>query len=842
MKRTLLLPAALSVVAISSVAPFGHAQKQVPLPLDPVTPVFRGGGFEESGTWTLGPGDNGMSVLSAERASSGVRSLKVTDNSETSGSDATGPRIPIEGAGFWTLSGKVYGISGNGLGIYVRVLDKDGKTLGAPDDFQTGAPTAPINQWNSFTLNVYTPEEAAFLEVWVHSYGAAKVTAYLDDFVLTNKGSQGLVPPWKGTYKIKPGEKAKMTAADILGPDGIVYPDWRYAGVPGGIPRSATAATVPAETFGAQPNDGKDDSTALEQAAEAVGKKGGVLLLAPGVYHLDRPITITRDNVILRGAGAGKTRIVFRYSGPKEGVGFFAPAANASLNAGTWVEIHAAPKDLRYLSIEADGKMVAQTAYYPQHWGGTFSLRTSGAKVLEQVKGNGEHTLTAVATYADGRTVTKRQRFVVPGKQDAAPLAPARLPAQIGAIMFSGVSTTGPEVKLLRDGERGDTTLTLQSTKGIKAGDKIRLRGPATERWNKLVRNAAKWGEYRRYEFTVTKVSARNNTITLNQPLRISFPREDGSFISTITPIRRCGVEDLTLEQTEEIWTSGIVFSNAWECWAKGVTVKKAGRFPLYFLQAKWCEIRDCVMDDAWYKGGGGTAYVGWEYAADCLMDTVKTINLRHAPCVQWSASGNVIRNGTFINSDGQWHSGWTNENLFENCVIVSQNGTENGGYSYGLWASPPEDDAHGPNGPRNVVYHCDVQSDKAGIWMGGMNENWLIVYNRFRVKSGPGIFAKTASFDHIIQGNSFSLATNQPMVQLGTPDCIGLEVSQNLVMGGNGKAVSGPVKPALSNDNRFVPVSEAAESLPRPAPLVPSIFEWQRKNKPLAKAVSQRY
>jgi hypothetical protein len=86
---------------------------------------------------------------------------------------------------------------------------------------------------------------------------------------------------------------------------------------------------------------------------------------------------------------------------------------------------------------------------------------------------------------------------------------------------------------------------------------------------------------------------------------------------------------------------------------------------------------------------------------------------------------------------DGQWHSGWTNENLFENCVIESS--SNNGAYGYGLWASPPEDEAHGPNGPRNVVYNCDISSPKAGLWMGGMNENWLILYNRFRVDSGPG-------------------------------------------------------------------------------------------------------
>jgi hypothetical protein len=351
------------------------------------------------------------------------------------------------------------------------------------------------------------------------------------------------------------------------------------------------------------------------------------------------------------------------------------------------------------------------------------------------------------------------------------------------------------------------------------------LRAPATPRWNALVKNECKWGEYRRYEFLVTGVNG--NMVRLNQPLRLDYPTIDGSYIQEIFPIRRCGVEDLSLEQTQDLWTSGIVFSNAWECWARGVRVNKAGRFPLYTIPGKWCEIRDSQFDDAWFKGGGGTAYVGFEYATDCLMENVETWKMRHAPQVQWSAAGNVIRNSVFHESDGQWHSGWTNENLFENCVIEATTGS--GSYGYGLWASPPEDEAHGPNGPRNVVYNCDIKSPKAGLWMGGMNEGWMILHNRFQVGSGTGIFAKTSSFDHTIHGNTFQLTDlKQPMMMIATPDCVGIEITGNRIYGGNGKLTGGPGKPLVNKDNLFTALGEA----PRPQPAVPSIFEWQRAQK----------
>ena len=50
---------------------------------------------------------------------------------------------------------------------------------------------------------------------------------------------------------------------------------------------------------------------------------------------------------------------------------------------------------------------------------------------------------------------------------------------------------------------------------------------------------------------------------------------------------------------------------------------------------------------------------------------------------------------------------------------------------------------------------------------MGGMNENWLILYNRFRVEKGQGVAAKTSSFDHILRGNVFVLRSGRwPMVR----------------------------------------------------------------------------
>jgi hypothetical protein len=112
---------------------------------------------------------------------------------------------------------------------------------------------------------------------------------------------------------------------------------------------------------------------------------------------------------------------------------------------------------------------------------------------------------------------------------------------------------------------------------------------------------------------------------------------------------------------------------------------------------------------------------------------------------------------------------------------------------------------------------------------MGGMNENWLILHNRFVVARGQGVYARTYSFDHIIQGNVFVLQDGKsPMAQLATADCTGVDLIANTLYGGSGKILAGPATAALK-DNRALPLPQELPA--RPAPAVPSIYEWQKRN-----------
>ncbi|NQT13522.1 MAG: hypothetical protein HQ582_12280, partial [Planctomycetes bacterium] len=416
---------------------------------------------------------------------------------------------------------------------------------------------------------------------------------------------EAMQPPWKGEYKIRPDQKERLTEADVVGPDGLVYPDWTHAGVPGGIPDVPVKARL--ADFGGRPDDDRDDSQSLQEAVEQVGAQGGgAVLLATGTYHLDRPVMVRHDGVVIRGGGGDRTRLIFRYAIPATGATFYRERPGSAVDAETRIQLHAVPRDLTALEVRVDGKRVARRER-SKHWGNTFSLSVRGSTLVRGA-GEGAHQLTGVAEYKDGTSKETTEQIQL--SRQTSP-NPGPMPSYMGALSFVGVGAIGPRIALAADALRGSRQIKLESAEGLAPGDRIMIDAPASPRWNRLVRNACQWGTYRRYRLRIDRVEG--DTIHVNQPLRFTFPVVDGSYARKIAVIRRSGVEDLYLEQIENLWIGGVAFSNAWECWARGVTVKNTGRHACYAVEAKWCEIRDSVFDDAQFKGGGGTAYVGWE-------------------------------------------------------------------------------------------------------------------------------------------------------------------------------------------------------------------------------------
>ena len=782
--------------------------------------------------------DPGMTTLSAQAAHSGGEGLRIVDNSAEAGSSALSARVPVTpGRGYrLTLWARI--ALGQGLGVYVRyyAAGQDAPLSRANLDI---SPTP--GGWKQFELESAAPPKASLAEVWVHSYAANQVSADIDDVTLESFTVENK-PPWPPAYKLTPRDP-RLTAADVVGPDGLVYPDWRLAGVPGGIP--SVKAVIGADYFTGL--RGQDVSARLVEAMRQIGAQGGAIELPAGKFFVDQPIVIRESGVVIRGAGLELTRLVFRNHIPRGEIRFYNWAdTGAEVGPGGAIEIQANPKDLAGLRMEVDGQPLKEQIRSKDEkgWGNRFNLRLIGKELFAKLSA-GPHVLQATATYANGDKFTRT--FPLHLSPEA---GPSLSPDQNGLITLVGPGRVGEEIKLALDGQRGSQTLALAAGHGLRVGDRILLEAPITERWNKLVGNRAPATHFRQYFYEITAVEG--NTVTLNQPLRIEFPVIDGSFVQKTSFIQGSGIENLTIEQEitvpssppagletmrywypiEDLWLDGVTSAYAWGCWVHGVKVVNAGRNPLYLTRSKFCEIRDSEADDALFKGAGGTAYVGLERSFDCLLYSVTTRRMRHAPDLQWGSAGNVVRQGRFYGSDAQFHAGWTNENLLEGNLITASadDSAESNGYGYGILSTGPSDPLHGPEGPRNVAYGNDVISPKDGLRMLGGNEGWIVAYNRFRIEEGLAIFVGEKSFDHIIRDNVFVIGKSPgPAIQVDSPDATGLEFL--------GNAFYGPVRRlaefrdgigALARDegNRILPYNEDAAA---PKPPVPSIFEWQR-------------
>ncbi|MCA9664210.1 MAG: hypothetical protein KC503_01445 [Myxococcales bacterium] len=91
--------------------------------------------------------------------------------------------------------------------------------------------------------------------------------------------------------------------------------DFSYAGYHNGedpMPSSPPGGHFDAVAdFGADPTGATDSTQAIQSAIDAASVAGGVVMLSAGSFRLDGELAIRASRVVLRGAGAGMTRLLF---------------------------------------------------------------------------------------------------------------------------------------------------------------------------------------------------------------------------------------------------------------------------------------------------------------------------------------------------------------------------------------------------------------------------------------------------------------------------------------------------------------------------------------------------
>jgi len=154
--------------------------------------MLRNGGFEMGAYgWSI-PAD-GLGAIADDQAFEGAHSLKITDADERRGTSIDSGRTAVGSGRKLALSGQVRHASGQGIGMYVRFLDADGGMLNqveANGNMQpVGTLEGPVGEWSPFSYPFETPPGTEFIQVWIHSYNAAQVEAYIDDLRIEGAGA-----------------------------------------------------------------------------------------------------------------------------------------------------------------------------------------------------------------------------------------------------------------------------------------------------------------------------------------------------------------------------------------------------------------------------------------------------------------------------------------------------------------------------------------------------------------------------------------------------------------------------------------------------------------------------
>ncbi|MFL9654527.1 glycosyl hydrolase family 28-related protein [Streptomyces sp. PB17] len=326
---------------------------------------------------------------------------------------------------------------------------------------------------------------------------------------------------------------------------GVVPPGWREftrtpythpqipfvgrAGCRGGaarLPRRPVVADV--RRFGAVADGTTDCAPAINRAVAAAGRAGGgTVTLPPGVLRIDGLIRVGHSNVVLRGAGSGRTTLRATRS-LTDLIGPYGSRYGGDKSSWSWAG------GLIWLAPEA-------------RWDSLVGAIRAKEWPFEGWTGNRREEWRTLTTLAPARRGSWSVRAADPSRLRAGDLV------------------------LLRLGDDADHTL-LEHMAGDGAGAK-------SYTWD----DKTKLTSYVPYEWPVRVTGVRGTQVSLERPLPLDLrPEWDPRLTTHVPELTGAGVEGLTLEAPElpqrphllDLGYNGVVLQCAYDCHVADVTVR----------------------------------------------------------------------------------------------------------------------------------------------------------------------------------------------------------------------------------------------------------------------------
>ncbi|WP_254646590.1 glycoside hydrolase family 55 protein [Streptomyces sp. GbtcB6] len=308
----------------------------------------------------------------------------------------------------------------------------------------------------------------------------------------------------------------------------FTHPQIPYIGRAGAARIRRLPVVADVRAYGAVADGVTDCAPAINRAIAAAGRAGGgTVTIPPGTFRIDGLILLGHDNVVLRGAGSGRTTLY-------------------------------ATKNLTEL-----------IGPYGSRYGGTKSAWSwAGGLIWLAPKSRWDSLVAAIKAQAwpfEGWTGNKRDEW-----EQLTPVEPARQGDRTVTVTDPSRLRPGRLVLLRVADDTAHTLLQHMSGGGP---------GPASYYWE----DKTKLLSYVPYEWPVRVTAVRGRRVTLERPLPVDLRPEWNPLLTThVRELTGSGVEGLTLDVMETPQSphlldkgyNGVVLQCAYDCWVDDVTVR----------------------------------------------------------------------------------------------------------------------------------------------------------------------------------------------------------------------------------------------------------------------------
>lgn len=252
-----------------------------------------------------------------------------------------------------------------------------------------------------------------------------------------------------------------------------------------------------------------------------------------------------------------------------------------------------------------------------------------------------------------------------------------------GFVVMKGTDRGADVADVVALSKRGDATLTLSSTSGIKSGDWIRLimedppdhsllrhlHGDLLDPGSDTLRMK------RPVDWAARVTSVDGNRISLDRPLRLDVRPEWKPEVRTLDPtLKDSGIEDLGLEfpgaakrpHLQEEGFNAIQLNGAVDCWIRNVTVTDADN-GVIVAGSRFCTV-DRLTTRAEKRTGLTGHHAMWATGRtqDCLFIRFRCdTRYVHDLTVEGFSNGNVFTAGSGVSINCDHHRNAPYENLF---------------------------------------------------------------------------------------------------------------------------------------------------------------------------------